>query len=101
MSFDATVSFTCSSAQIPAWNAILALMEQGMVGAKLQDEFDVFGEAAAHKLEDIMEKYGTLYFAITSYKKRANKYTVSFCGGVELDAFVIDFKELVGVCCSH
>lgn len=97
MSLDCALSFTVNSQQ-GAWARIFDLMAQGVVGARLQDEFDVFGQQAADTLENILEEHASVLLMCEEYHVDGGRISANFEWSRSDEDFVRAFIKLLKIC---
>src|SRR5690554_312894 len=77
MSLEVQVTFKASDHH-ESWDVIGELLQQGSVGAKLQDAFDVFGPEAADHLEQFLEEFPAMLLQASLYERSGDQVNLGF-----------------------
>ena len=90
MSLEVQVTFKASDHH-ESWDVIGELLQQGSVGAKLQDAFDVFGPEAADHLEQFLEEFPAMLLQASFYERSGDQVNLGF----EWPVMPINLKSLL------
>lgn len=93
-----SVEFQFQSSCSEDWTQILEGLGRGETGALFQDRMDVFGEAVADQLEDMLERWPGEYFLIEGYHREGDHFRVEFVAGPEAGAFAQEMGRLLKTC---
>lgn len=77
---------------------IFQSMADEELGEALQERFDVFGEAAAAHLEEMLEEYEWGCFIASDITETGSTLSASFQTGADGGAFAEDFLKLMQLC---
>ncbi len=97
MSLEVQVTFT-TDCHHEAWDAIGALLQQGSVGARLQDAFEVFGEETGEQLEELLEAFPAELLYASGYSRSGDQVVLEFEWPGGEPEFPEAFKKLLKHC---
>lgn len=93
-----SLEFQFQSSRSEEWAQILEGLGRGETGALFQDRMDVFGEAVAAQLEDMLERWPVEYFRIEGYRRDGDHFRVEFVAGPEAEEFAQQMWHLMEAC---
>ncbi|WP_203143421.1 hypothetical protein [Marinobacter mangrovi] len=96
MSLSVEVSFR--SPDIDRWETIARGLARGETGALFQDRVDAFGESAAQKLEDMLERWPAEYFLVIGFERSKTKFWLEFVGGPNALEFALEMSSFLKAC---
>jgi len=93
-----SVEFQFQTSHTEDWTQILEGLGRGETGALFQDRMDVFGEAVADQLEEMLERWPAEYFLIEGYHQDGDHFRVEFVAGPDAGAFAQEMGGLLEAC---
>lgn len=96
MSMSLELSF--KSSLLDQWLIIFEGLSRGETGARFQDRMDLFGEAVAEQLEDLLERWPGEYFLVSSYDQKGESMQVEFVAGPDAAKFAQEMGALFVAC---
>lgn len=80
------------------WLIIFEGLSRGETGALFQDRMDVFGDAVAKQLEDLLDRWPREYFLVSSYDQKGKSMQVEFVAGPDAAEFAQEMRVLFVAC---
>lgn len=77
MSLQVQISFKALK-HADAWDSVGELLQQGSVGAKLQNAFEIFGEDVSNQLEELLEEFPSELLWASFYERSDDHITLEF-----------------------
>lgn len=93
-----SVEFQFQTSRREEWAQTLEGLGRGETGALFQDRMDVFGEAVAAQLEEMLERWPAEYFLIEGYHRDGDHFRVEFVAGPEAEEFAQQMWHLMEAC---
>jgi hypothetical protein len=91
--------FSFSENQESIWGDIFNGLANGETGFRFQNRMSIFGEAVDEKLDEIMDEWSPLFFAVDRWECVDRKITAYFSTSAEGEFFAEDIEELFQLCC--
>lgn len=76
-------------------------LANGETGFRFQNRMSIFGEAVDEKLDEMMDEWSPLFFAVDRWECSDRKITAYFSTSDEGDFFAEDLEELFQLCCVN
>lgn len=90
--------FSFSENKESIWIDIFNGLANGETGFRFQNRMSVFGEAVDEKLDEMMDEWSPLFFAVDRWECRDRKITAYFSTSAEGEFFADDLEELFQLC---
>lgn len=90
--------FSFSENQESIWIDIFNGLANGETGFRFQNRMSVFGEAVDEKLDEMMDEWSPLFFAVDRWECGDRKITAYFYTSAEGEFFADDLEDLFQLC---